>query len=330
MSDLQTLPTWLDAGAAALAGATPPAQTLVAALPGLTQAQSLTPAQRVQRVQASGLAECGRAGEPLYLAWREFLRGHGSSAKGSSTLVIDATDFDMRALGSAAVLESASWLLAEGLLIAASLRDSRKVELRLPAGLTGHEAAFLNTAEAIQRLKQASVPHIQLAVLRNSRPSCWGEGRASDRSRLIHTPETWCRIALLFAAAFRHSAEPRCVVADATGRHDGARPGRVGPFGEPAAAGRGLGRRRGAGQRCDARLRRWDGRLPATLRSGSIMRAAVILGRSDYAGAVHPVGDGRQRLCRQADPSCALSPLATRRGRGCVCAAVCWCAPRAW
>ena len=83
MSDLRTLPTWLDAGAATLAGAMPPAQTLAAALPGLTQAQSLTPAQRVQRVQASGLAECGRAGEPIYLAWREFLRGHGPSAKGS-------------------------------------------------------------------------------------------------------------------------------------------------------------------------------------------------------------------------------------------------------
>ena len=196
MSDLRTLPAWLDTGAATLAGAMPPAQTLAAALPGLTQAQSLTPAQRVQRVQASGLAECGRAGEPIYLAWRQFLRGHGPSV-----LVIDATDFDPRALGSAAVLESASWLLAEGLLIAASLRDSRKVELRLPAELTGHEAAFLNTAEAIQRLKQASVPHIQLEVLRNSRPSCRGEGQASDRSRLIHTPETWCRIALLFAGA---------------------------------------------------------------------------------------------------------------------------------
>ena len=203
MSDLQTrsVPAWLDVGAATLAGAAPPAQTLAAALPGLTQAQSLTPAQRVQRVQESGLAECGRAGEPLYLAWRQFLRGRGPSAKGSSTLVIDATDFDPRALGSAAVLESATWLLAEGLLIAASLRDSRTVELRLPAELTGHEAVFLNTAEAIQRLKQASVPHIQLEVRRNSRPSCWGEGGASDRSRLIHTPETWCRIALLFAGA---------------------------------------------------------------------------------------------------------------------------------
>jgi len=194
MSDPQTLPTWLDAGAATLAGAAPPAQTLAEALPGLTQAQSLTPAQRVQRVQESGLAECGRAGEPIYLAWRQLLRG-----RGPSVLVIDATDFDSRALGSAAVLESATWLLAEGLLIAASLRDSRKVELRLPAELTGREAVLLNTAEAIQRLKQASVPHIQLEVLRNSRPSCWGEGQAGDRSRLIHTPETWCRIALLFA-----------------------------------------------------------------------------------------------------------------------------------
>jgi len=196
MSDLQILPTWLDAGAATLAGAVPPAQTLAAALPGLTQAQSLTPAQRLQWVQASGLAECGGAGEPIYLAWRQFLRGHGPSV-----LVIDATSLDSRELGTAAVLNGASWLLAEGVLIAASLRDSRKVELRLPAELTGHEAAFLNTAEAIQRLKQASVPHIQLEVQRNSRPSYWGEGQAGDSSRLVHTPETWCRIARLFAGA---------------------------------------------------------------------------------------------------------------------------------
>ena len=196
MSDLLLLPAWLDAGAATLAGAAPPAQTLDAALPGLAQAQSLTPAQRLQRVQASGLAECGRAGEPIYLAWRQFLRGHGPSV-----LVIDATGLDSRELGMAAVLDGASWLLAEGVLIAASLRDSRKVELRLPAELTGHEAALLNTAEAIQRLKQASVPHIQLQVQRNSRPSYWGEGQPGDGSRLVHTPETWCRIALLFAGA---------------------------------------------------------------------------------------------------------------------------------
>ena len=196
MSDLLLLPAWLDAGAATLAGAAPPAQTLDAALPGLAQAQSLTPAQRLQRLQASGLAECGRAGEPIYLAWRQFLRGNGPSV-----LVIDATGLDSRELGMAAVLDGASWLLAEGVLIAASLRDSRKVELRLPAELTGHEAALLNTAEAIQRLRQASVPHIQLEVQRNSRPSYWGEGQPGDGARLVHTPETWCRIALLFAGA---------------------------------------------------------------------------------------------------------------------------------
>ena len=145
MSDLQILPTWLDAGAAALAGAVPPAQTLAGALPGLAQAQSLTPLQRLQRVQASGLAECDGAGEPIYLAWRQFLRG-----RGPSVLVIDATGLDVRARGTAAVLDSAPWLLAEGVLIAAGLRDSLKVELRLPAELTGREAAFLNTVDAIR------------------------------------------------------------------------------------------------------------------------------------------------------------------------------------
>ena len=42
---------------------------------------------------------------------------------------------------------------------------------------------------------------MQVEVQRNCRRSCWAEGNASDRSRLTHTPETWCRIALLFAGS---------------------------------------------------------------------------------------------------------------------------------
>ncbi len=97
MSDLRMLPAWLDASAAALAGAAPPAQTLAGALPGLAVAQSLTPLERLRRVQEAGLVECGGAGEPIYLAWRQFLRGHGASV-----LVIDATDLDVQARGTAA------------------------------------------------------------------------------------------------------------------------------------------------------------------------------------------------------------------------------------
>jgi NADH-quinone oxidoreductase subunit F len=196
MSELQMLPSWLDAGAAALAGAVPPKPTLSEALPGLAQAQAMTPLQRLQRLQESNLAECGGAGEPIHLAWRQFLRGHGPSV-----LVIDATGFDARARGATAVLDGASWLLAEGVLIAAGLRDSRKVELRLPAELTGREAPFLNTVDAIRSLAQVSSPRMQLEVQRSSRRGCWGEVYATEGSRLIHTPETWCRIALLFAGA---------------------------------------------------------------------------------------------------------------------------------
>ena len=197
MSDLQLLPAWLDADAAALAGAVPPAQrTSAEALPGLARAQSLTALQRLQRVQELGLAECGAAGEPIHLAWRQFLRGHGPSV-----LVIDATSLDVRARGTAAVLDGAPWLLAEGVLIAAGLRDSLKVALRLPAELNGHELALLNAVDAIRSLAQVAIPRRQVEVLRGSRPGCWGEGHVTDRSRLIHTPETWCRIALLFAGA---------------------------------------------------------------------------------------------------------------------------------
>jgi NADPH-dependent glutamate synthase beta subunit-like oxidoreductase/NADH:ubiquinone oxidoreductase subunit F (NADH-binding) len=197
MSDLQILPAWLDADAAALAGAVAPAPTLAGALPGLAQAQQLNPLQCLQRLQESGLTRCGFSGEPIYLAWRQFLRGHGGS-----TLVIDATSLDARARANETVLNSAPWRLAEGLLIAAGLRPDnsvRKVELRLPPELTGREAQFLNALDAIRQRGFAGGRRLQVEVLRNSRPSCWSEGHDTDSDRLAHTPETWCRIALLFA-----------------------------------------------------------------------------------------------------------------------------------
>ena len=194
MSEPQKVPAWLDAGAAALAGAAPPAPTLEGALPGLAQARSLAPIQRLQRLRDAGLTECGGAGEPVHLAWRQFLRGHGPSI-----LVIDATGRDTLARGSATVLDRAPWLLAEGVLIALGLRDSTKVELRLPAGLTGAEAGLLNAADAIRALAQIPVSRRQVDVQRDCRPGCWAEGRLPDGSRLVHTPETWCRIALQFS-----------------------------------------------------------------------------------------------------------------------------------
>ena len=196
MSELQLLPSWLDADAAALAGVEPPASTLATAFPGLTKARELTPLQRLQRVQASGLAESSGAGEPIYLAWRRFLRG-----RGPSVLVIDATGVDVQARGTAAVLDGAPRLLVEGVLIAAGLRDSLTVELRLPTELIGHEAALLNAVDALRSLAHLTTPRMQLDVRRDSRPGPWAEGHAVDGSRLVHTPETWCRIALLFAGA---------------------------------------------------------------------------------------------------------------------------------
>ena len=194
MNDLQILPAWLDVGAAALAGAVPPAPTLAGALPGLSKAQQYNPLQRLQLLQESGLTRCGFSGEPIYHAWRQFMRG-----RGISLLVVDAASLDARARGNAALLDSAPWLLAEGLLIAAGLRDTTKVELRLPPELTGHEVSFLNALDVIRRQGFAGGRRLQVEVKRNSRPSCWSDGHATDSDRLVHTPETWCRIALLFA-----------------------------------------------------------------------------------------------------------------------------------
>ena len=199
MSELQLptmLPAWLDGDAAALSGAAPPAATLAGAMPGLAKARSMTPLQRLQHVQQAGLGESAAAGEPIHLAWRRFLRAHGPSV-----LVIDATGLDVRARGTAAILDGAPWLLAEGVLIALGLRESSRIELRLPAELNGHEAPLLNAVDAIRSLANITVSRRQVEVRRDCRPSCWGEGQAGDGSRLAHTPETWCRIALLFAGA---------------------------------------------------------------------------------------------------------------------------------
>lgn len=196
MNDAAGLPDWLDADAAALAGAQPPAPTLSGALPGLSAAQALNPLQRLQRLHESGLAECGYAGEPIYHAWRQFLRGHGPSV-----LVVDATSPDSRALGAAAVLKGAPWLLSEGLLIAAGLRDTTRVELRLPAGLTGREAAFLNAIDSIRQRGFAGGRRLEVEVIRNAEPGCRTESNGLDANRLQHSPETWCRVARLFAGA---------------------------------------------------------------------------------------------------------------------------------
>ena len=154
MSGVARLPTWLKASDAILVGSVSSVKTLDGALPGLAQAQKLTSMQRLQRLQESGLTECGASGEPIYMAWRQFLRG-----RGPSVLVIDATDFDSRSHGSARILRDAPWLLAEGILIAAGLRDSRTVELRLPTELIGREAEFLNVVDEIRSLARFFSPH---------------------------------------------------------------------------------------------------------------------------------------------------------------------------
>ena len=307
MSDLQMLPAWLDAARPLWRAPCRRRRPSPARCRASHRAQSLTPMQRLQRVQESGLAECGGAGEPIHLAWRQFLRGHGPSV-----LVIDATGLDVRARGTAAVLDGAPWLLAEGVLIAVGLRDSLKVELRLPAELTGHEVAFLNAVDAIRSLAQVAVPGRQVEVLRDSQPGCWGEGRPNDGSRLIHTPETWCRIALLFAGmsgldasllTLRRGMKQRGLVELA---RSGNLRGQIDDWGGGVEV---------EGQ--DALLVFDDGLggfLPLS-EADLLVRAAVFRVRGHRPGAVHADGDGRGRVRRQADRTCALPPLAARRRR---------------
>ena len=92
MSAVQTLPGWLDQDAAALAGPVPPGRTLAGALPGLAQARELTPLQRLQRAQDSGLAESSGSGEPTLCGLAPV-----SARRLPTVLVIDATGLDARA-----------------------------------------------------------------------------------------------------------------------------------------------------------------------------------------------------------------------------------------
>ncbi len=196
MSGNSRLPSWLDREAARLAGDVPPGNTLAGALPAFTKALSMSPLERLQIIQHSGIAECGASGEPIHLAWRQFIRGHGPSI-----LVIDATLLDLHSMGTATVLEKAPWLLAEGVMIAIGMRNSEKIELLLPAELNGREAGFLNAVDSIRALAEIATPGRKIEVVRSSNPGCWSEGHPSDKTRLVHTPETWCRIALLFSGA---------------------------------------------------------------------------------------------------------------------------------
>ena len=188
MSGQLALPTWLNMGDAT------PAQTLGDALPGFERAQTLSPLQRVQHLQTAALAESHGSGQPVDHIWRNFLRGNGPS-----TIVIDATGLDPESLGAYAVLDGAPWLVAEGVIIALGLRNSGTIELRLPEDRAGHEAAFLNSVDSIRSLARITKPGRSLEIKRVSRPTCWGDRQPAPETRLVHDPETWCRIALSFA-----------------------------------------------------------------------------------------------------------------------------------
>ncbi len=134
-------------------------------------------------------------------------------------------------------LDDAPWLLAEGVLIAAGLRDSNTIELCLPADLQGHEAALLNAVDAIRSLARIATPGRQVEVHRNCTPGCWGEG---DVPRPL-TAGPHPRDVVPDRSTVRRRPQPRRVVADAAAWHEAAWPGRVDLVRPAAAPDRGLG-----------------------------------------------------------------------------------------
>ena len=92
MNGLLHLPPWLDQEAATLAGAIPPADTFDESLPAFPRAVSLTPLQRLQLVQESGITEYGYSGEPVHLAWRRMLHLHRPPLPGRVGLLLTEND----------------------------------------------------------------------------------------------------------------------------------------------------------------------------------------------------------------------------------------------
>lgn len=167
-------------------------------VPGLARAQGMDALQRLAWVRECALLECGEGAEPLYPVWRRFLRGHGPSV-----LVVDAAQREPQSMAAAQVLRRVPLLLAEGLLIAAGLRGSEKVLLRLPESLTGCEAGLFNALDELRGRGLSGGRRLKLEVERAALPTIYGEGAADalkEGSRLCHTVETWCRLALAFAS----------------------------------------------------------------------------------------------------------------------------------
>ena len=187
-----------------------------------------------------------RAGEPIHLAWRRFLRGHGPSV-----LVIDATGLDARAAGTAAVLDGAPWLLAEGVLIAAGLRDSRQGRTA-PAGRADRPRG--GAAECRRRhplAGQRPVPHSADRGAAQQPAELLGRGTGGDA--LAAGPHAGDLVP--DRPAVRRRVGPRCVAADAAARPAAARPGRARARRQPARARSTTG---AAASRCRARTRCWS------------------------------------------------------------------------
>ena len=245
MSELRMLPAWLDAGAAALAGAVPPAPTLAGALPGLARAQSLTPLQRLQRVQAVGprrMRRCRRADPSRLAPVPARPRAFGAG---------DRRDRPRRA-GTRHGRRSRRRSLAAGRGRADRGRPARQPQGRAaPAGRADRPRGGLPERGRRHPLARPD---------RHSPPA--GRGAAQQPAELLGGGTGRRRVAAGPHAgdlvpdrpAVRRRVGPRCVAADAPARHEAARPGRA--RARPATC--------GARSTTGAAASRWKARTPCS------------------------------------------------------------------
>ena len=262
---------------------------------------------------AAALAAIGPAGVAVVRASRSTSPGANSFAARGPSVLVDRRDRlrCARARLRPRFSTTRRGGSPRGYLIAIGLRDSDKVELRLPAGA--------------QRPRSGPPERQPTPYVRSPRsPSPAGRsrwsataGRAAGGRGVPPTvtarPHTGDLVPDRLAVRRRVGA--RCVVADAPARHESARPRRAGSGREPAGADRRLGRRRCAGRGLLARFRRRLGRFPPAFRGGSDVRPAVARVRGNRARAFQFDGDGRGNVPRQADRPRALPALATCRWR---------------
>jgi NADH-quinone oxidoreductase subunit F len=167
-------------------------------LSAFRRAGTMSVAELLTELRASGLREAGVSAEPLFLTWQRQMQRSGTE------LAVDAVALDARAQTANYLLANNPFGLTEGLMIAARAFNATRAVLRLPAALTDLEVGLLNTWHELRGRGLHEGVEFALAFSHDHRPSIYTDGNSpSSPPVLLHSLETWYQMVLVFALGAR-------------------------------------------------------------------------------------------------------------------------------